>query len=71
MRPAARRVALQPAQAEQHEQHADRKLGRTERKRTECRAVHFRNLADPIDTAGPSGGLVLQMLGAGPSSSGR
>jgi DNA invertase Pin-like site-specific DNA recombinase len=25
---------------------------------------HFRSLADPIDTAGPSGVLVLQMLGA-------
>ena len=28
------------------------------------RGVHFRSLADPIDTAGPSGVLVLQMLGA-------
>ena len=26
--------------------------------------AHFRSLADPIDTAGPSGVLVLQMLGA-------
>ncbi len=29
-----------------------------------ARGVHFRSLADPIDTAGPSGVLVLQMLGA-------
>ena len=28
------------------------------------RGAHFRSLADPIDTAGPSGVLVLQMLGA-------
>ena len=28
------------------------------------RSAHFRSLADPIDTAGPSGVLVLQMLGA-------
>ena len=29
-----------------------------------ARGAHFRSLADPIDTAGPSGVLVLQMLGA-------
>lgn len=28
------------------------------------RGAHFRSLADPIDTSGPSGVLVLQMLGA-------
>lgn len=29
-----------------------------------ARGAHFRSLADPIDTSGPSGVLVLQMLGA-------
>ena len=29
-----------------------------------ARGCHFRSLADPIDTAGPGGVLVLQMLGA-------
>ncbi|PPQ40802.1 recombinase family protein [Rhodopila globiformis] len=29
-----------------------------------ARGAHFKSLADPIDTAGPSGVLVLQMLGA-------
>ena len=29
-----------------------------------AKGVHFRSLADPIDTSGPSGVLVLQMLGA-------
>jgi DNA invertase Pin-like site-specific DNA recombinase len=29
-----------------------------------ARGGHFRSLADPIDTTGPSGVLVLQMLGA-------
>ena len=29
-----------------------------------AKGAHFRSLADPIDTAGPSGVLVLQMLGA-------
>jgi DNA invertase Pin-like site-specific DNA recombinase len=32
--------------------------------RLEARGVGFRSLADPIDTAGPSGTLVLQILGA-------
>jgi DNA invertase Pin-like site-specific DNA recombinase len=29
-----------------------------------ARGAHFRSIADPIDTSGPSGVLVLQMLGA-------
>ena len=29
-----------------------------------ARGAHFRSLGDPIDTTGPSGVLVLQMLGA-------
>ncbi len=29
-----------------------------------AKGAHFRSLADPIDTSGPSGVLVLQMLGA-------
>ena len=29
-----------------------------------AQGAHFRSLADPIDTSGPSGVLVLQMLGA-------
>jgi DNA invertase Pin-like site-specific DNA recombinase len=29
-----------------------------------AKGSHFRSLADPIDTSGPSGVIVLQMLGA-------
>ena len=32
---------------------------------------HFRSLGDPIDTAGPSGMLVLQIMAPSRSSSGR
>jgi DNA invertase Pin-like site-specific DNA recombinase len=34
-----------------------------------ARGAHFRSLGDPIDTTGPSGVLVLQMLGAVAESS--